>query len=134
MLMELTKYGILQPHLILTMITRLFAPSILAASTIEYGISDKDSSINLASKGIAQIVSGTIIAVVPIEVPTMNRVTGKRNTTNNMNGTALPISMILFKIKFNVLFGNKPPGRVSLTSVPRGSAINQEIIRETNDI
>ncbi len=57
-----------------------------------------------------------------------------RNTTRRMNGIERPTSMTRFKTKLAILFLNNPPGRVSLTSVPRGKAKIQEIIKETNNM
>ena len=83
---------------------------------------------------MAQIVKGTIIAVVPIAVPKSALVKGNKNTTSKMNGMERPTSITRFKMKFMALDGNKPPGRVSLTSVPIGRAISQEINKETKDM
>ena len=55
---------------------------------------------------MAQIVKGTIIAVVPIAVPINTLVKGNKNTTSKMNGIERPISIIRFKIKFATLEGN----------------------------
>ena len=80
------------------------------------------------------MVSGTIIAVVPIAVPINNLVKGNKNTTKRMNGMERPMSMILFKIKFAIREGNNPPGLVSLTKEPSGKAMTHEIIKETKDM
>ena len=59
----------------------------MAASIIPDGTSFNDDSTILATIGIAPIVRGTIVAVVPIDAPTINRVTGIRRTSKIRNGS-----------------------------------------------
>ena len=52
------------------------APIDCAASTNPEGTSNNAPSIRRATKGMAPMVNGTIAAVVPIKLPTINFVTG----------------------------------------------------------
>ena len=86
------------------------------------------------AKGMAHIVKGTIIAVVPIAVPIKALVKGNKNTTNKMNGMLLNMSIRRFKKKLTVLLGINPPGLVSLVREPKTIAIENEINKETKDM
>ena len=57
-----------------------------AASTRPWSTSRIAASTSRAMKGVAAIVSGTIAAVVPIEVPATSRVNGMMATTRMMKG------------------------------------------------
>ena len=80
------------------------------------------------------MVNGTTRAFVPIAVQICILVKGNRNTTRRMNGIALPKSTIRLRMKLMILFGNNPPGRVSLTMDPRGIAITQLSKRDIKDM
>ena len=62
------------------------APIARAASTRPWSTSRIAPSISRAMKGVAATVSGTIAAVVPIEVPAISRVNGMIATTRMMKG------------------------------------------------
>ena len=74
------------------------------------------------------------MALVPIAVPSINLVNGKRKTTSKIKGILRPKSISRFKTKLAILCGNSPPSLVSETSVPSGIAIIHEINSETKDI
>jgi hypothetical protein len=80
------------------------------------------------------MVSGTIIALVPIAVPISILVNGNKNTTKRIKGMDLPISTIRLRMKLMILFGNNPPGRVSETTDPKGIAITQLMSKDINDM
>jgi len=63
------------------------APMARAASIRPLSTSRMAFSTRRAMKGTAAMVSGTMAAVVPIEVPAISRVNGMIATTRMMNGT-----------------------------------------------
>ena len=65
------------------------------AASISPGSTDLNAdSITLATKGIADIVNGTIAAVDPKEVPTIALVTGITKINKIMNGNDLKVLTI----------------------------------------
>lgn len=80
------------------------------------------------------MVSGTIIALVPIAVPISILVNGNKNTTRRIKGIERPTSTIRLRMKFMTLLGNSPPGRVSETIDPKGKAIIQLMAKDINDM
>ncbi len=67
------------------------APIAWAASTTPASTSRRDVSTILATNGIAAIVSGTIAAPVPMEVPIKSLVNGIIATIRMTKGIDLPI-------------------------------------------
>ena len=93
-------------------------------------VSLSDVSNTLAIKGIAETVSGTIAAVVPMDFPTSALVKGIRMTSKMMNGKLLNTFTIKLRIPYTILFGLSPPGAVSV-SITAG--INPSITEKSVD-
>ena len=70
-------------------------------------------SITLAINGAAPIVIGTIAAVSPIDVPTINLVKGISAINKIINGKLLTIFTINPNMLYTVLFGLSPLGLVT---------------------
>ena len=60
-----------------------------AASITPLSTSLREDSTNLATNGAEAITKGTMVAVEPMEVPTINRVTGITATSKIKKGTDL---------------------------------------------
>ena len=75
----------------LNIICLLVAPNDLAASISPGSTSFKEDSISLAIKGAEPIVIGTRAAVSPIDVPTINLVSGIIDISSIINGKLLTI-------------------------------------------
>ena len=92
----------------LNIICILDAPKDLAASISPLSTSLSADSIILAINGADAIVSGTIAAVSPILVPTINLVKGIIATINIIKGKLLKVLTINPKIELIILLGFNP--------------------------
>jgi hypothetical protein len=66
-------------------------PNARAASTTPRGTSSSAASSRRATNGIAAMVSGTIAAVAPIDVPVMSRDSGMTSTSRITKGSERPM-------------------------------------------
>ncbi|MNC50047.1 hypothetical protein D3C75_992650 [compost metagenome] len=80
------------------------------------------------------MIRGTIAALVPIEVCTMNLVSGIIATSKIIKGSERTILIIGFNMVYRALFSNTPPGRVTTSKIPNGMPINEPTNRETPTI
>lgn len=65
-------------------------------------------------------VSGTSAAVVPIEVPTIERVNGEIATSKMMNGRERMMLTTTLSTPYTSRFGRRPPGRVITSASASG--------------
>jgi hypothetical protein len=72
-------------------------------------------------KGRAAKKSGTIAAVVPIDVPTMKRVKGMIATIRMIKGVERAAFTITPKIRLTNKFYFRPPRAVTVRTIPRGT-------------
>ena len=92
----------------LKMIWVLVAPKDLAASMMPASTVSSDPSMILAANGVAAMVSGTIAAVVPMDVPTMSLDNGNRRNIRMINGKLLNTLMIKSSMLYRAGFGFNP--------------------------
>ena len=78
--------------------------------------------------------SGTIVAFVPMVLPTINLEIGKTNIINMINGNDLSILVIPFSIWFNTGFSHIPLLSVIVRRIPIGNPSNSENIVEKKTI
>ena len=83
---------------------------------------------------MAPIVNGTIAAAVPIDEPTIKRVTGISATNRIINGIERPILTTMPKILFMVVFSNKPFFLLKCNSTPSGIPTAKPMKPEVNTI
>ena len=74
-----------------------------------------------AMNGAAAMVSGTIVAVGPMVVPVMNRVTGMTVNSRIRNGTERSALTTVPSTRLTGAFGWMPSGSVSTRITPSGS-------------
>lgn len=94
----------------LKMICRVVAPIASAASITPLSTSLKDCSVTLAKNGVAEMLSGTMAAVVPMEVPTSHLVKLMIATIRMMKGIDRPRLTTAPKTVLINLFGLMWPG------------------------
>ena len=87
-----------------------------------------------ATKGAAAIESGIIVAVVPIAVPKIKRVSGKRTIIRITNGNERKTSMIRLKTKLKPALGVIPYLFVTFKRTPSGNPIKIANTVEKNTI
>ena len=78
-----------------------------------------------------EIDSGTIAAAVPIDVPTMRRVSGMTATSRMMNGSELKPLTIAPTIRLTHRFSHRPPSDAPTRMSPSGSPTAKLIAPET---
>ena len=93
------------------------------ASITPGSTSNKEDSIILAIKGAAEMVKGTMAAVVPMEEPTIILVKGMMATMRMINGVDLVALTIAPKIALIPLFSKIWPLSVTVRIIPRGKPI-----------
>jgi hypothetical protein len=86
MVTDMVRPGLASGSRTFQIICQREAPMDWAASITPKGTSKREVSVNLAMKTIAAKVKGTITAVDPMDVPTINRVKGITKTINMGNG------------------------------------------------
>ncbi len=100
------------------------APTDWAASMTPGSTSSSEDSMIRAIYGAAEIVSGTMAAVVPMEVPTMIRVSGMMATIRMMKGVERTALTMAPRIWLMPVFSRIWPGLVTVRMMPRGKPIS----------
>ena len=106
---------------------------ILAAWMTPLSTSLSDVSTRRATNGAAAIESGTMVAFVPIAVPTTSLESGNRTMIRMMKGKDLRTLTILLRTTFRTGLGLIPPwlsGDVMQSRIPRGRPRTTEKIVE----
>jgi predicted glycosyltransferase len=119
---------------ILKIIWGTVAPIDCPNSITPLSTSFREVSITLATKGAAATDNGTIVAVVPIVLPTINLDKGKSKTMSIRNGKERKTFMIPSNILYNVGFSQIPPFSVITNSTPIGNPRSREKTVEKNTI
>src|SRR5690606_2028410 len=96
------------------------APIACAASIRPAGTSRRAVSTRRAMKGIAAMVSGTMAAAGPIEVPTTRRVNGITATIRMMKGVERAALTMRPSTRFTGAFCRMPPVSVRIRMTPSG--------------
>ena len=102
------------------MICSGLAPMLCAASITPWSISSSEDSMTRAMNGAAEIVSGTIAAVVPMEEPTSTRVSGMMATIKIINGVERVALTITPSTELTAAFGRMWLARVTVKIIPSG--------------
>ena len=117
--------GIASFTITLNIICDFVAPKDLAASIKPSSTSFNAFSIILAINGAAAIVMGTMAAVSPILVPTINFVNGLMATRSMIKGKLLTVFTMKPSMLYTVLFGLRPLGLVITNII---AIINPKIV------
>src|SRR5690606_27471705 len=96
------------------------APMLCAASMTPMSTSWRAVSTSRATYGTAATDSGTMAAVVPMDVPTTHRVNGMMATIKMMNGMERPMLTMTPATRCTSRLGRMCPGLVTTTSTPSG--------------
>jgi hypothetical protein len=118
----------------LVIICGTVAPIERLSSITPLSTSFKLLSMILATKGAAATESGTIVAVVPIVVPTSILDSGKTKIIKIKNGKDLRIFMILPRILLNIGFSQILSFSVITSRTPKGNPISKERTAEAKTI
>src|SRR5450830_1443013 len=103
------------------MICQVVAPIPCAASTRPWSTSRSAVSTRRAMNGAEAIVSGTIAAAVPIDVPTKKRVNGITATSKMMNGVERTALTSRPAMRLNAMLGRMPLRSVRCRAMPSGT-------------
>ena len=87
-----------------------------------------------AMNGAAAMVSGTIVAVGPMVVPVINRVTGMTVNSRIKNGTERSALMIVPRMRLTAAFGRIPSASVTTRTSPSGRPSTYETAAATSVI
>src|SRR5699024_5651101 len=91
-----------------------------AASTRPLSTSRRADSTRRAMKGMAAMLSGTMAAGVPMEVPTMSRVNGMMATSKMMKGVERMALTTSATARFRLTIGSTPLRSVRCSKMPSG--------------
>src|SRR5450830_30083 len=103
------------------MICQVVAPIACAASTRPWSTSRSAVSTRRAIKGADAMVSGTMAAEVPIEVPTKKRVNGITATNRMMKGVERTALTSRPATRLKSVLGRIPLGSVRCSAAPSGT-------------
>src|SRR5690606_9166008 len=105
-----------------------------AASTRPRSTSRRAVSTSRATKGAAAIVSGTMAAAVPIDVPTKKRVSGIMATSKIMNGVERTAFTSMPTVRFRLSAGSTPLRSVRCSKMPSGTPTSAPTTPDTPTI
>src|SRR5450830_1983280 len=103
------------------MICQVVAPMACAASTRPWSTSRSAVSTRRAMNGAEAMVSGTIAAAVPMDVPTKKRVNGITATSKMMNGVERTALTSRPATRLNARLGKMPWRSVRCSAMPSGT-------------
>ncbi|MPM93863.1 hypothetical protein SDC9_141005 [bioreactor metagenome] len=118
----------------LVIICQGVAPIAWAASITPYSTSFKEVSTKRPTNGMAAMLSGTMAASVPMEVPTKIRVSGIIATIRIIKGVDRAAFTILPKMRLSGTFSKICPLSVVTRTTPRGIPASAAISDDTATI